>query len=64
MFVISSINCNLLNRREKIVIVSSQITSGDSFADSELLHIFEKILEHNTELKKDDTLDFWYEITN
>ena len=42
--------------------MSSQATSVDSFADCELLHIFEKIVENNTELKKDDVLDFWYEI--
>ena len=48
--------------KRKIVLVSSQTTSVDSFADSELLHIFEMILEYNTELKKDDVWDFWYEI--
>ena len=48
--------------KKRIVLVSSQMTSVDSFANSELLHIFEKILEHNAELKKDDVLDFWYEI--
>ena len=50
------------SEKKKIVLVSSQTKSVDSFADSELLHIFEKILEYNTELKKDDALDFWYEI--
>ena len=50
------------SEKKKIVLVSSQTKSVDSFADSELLRIFEKILEHNTELKKDDALDFWYEI--
>ena len=49
------------SEKKKIVLVSSQTKSVDSFADSELLRIFEKILEHNTELKKDDALDFWYE---
>ena len=48
--------------KRKIVLVSSQTTSVDSFADSELLHLFETILEYNTKLKKDETLDFWYEI--
>ncbi len=50
------------SEKKKIVLVSSQATSVDSFADCELLHIFEKIVENNTELKKDDVLDFWYEI--
>ena len=50
------------SEKKRIILVSSQTTYVDSFADSELLHIFEKILEHNTELKKDDVLDFWYEI--
>ena len=50
------------SEEKKIVLVSSQTKSVDSFADSELLRILEKILEHNTELKKDDVLDFWYEI--
>ena len=48
--------------KRKIVLVSSQTTSVDSFEDSELLHLFETILKFNTKLKKDDTLDFWYEI--
>ena len=48
--------------KRKIVIVSSQTTSVDSFEDSELLHLFETILKFNAKLKKDDTLDFWYEI--
>ena len=52
------------SEKKKIVLVSSQATSVDSFADCELLHIFEKIVENNTELKKDDVLDFWYEIEN
>ena len=50
------------SEKKKIVLVSSQATSVDSFADCELLHIFEKIVENNTELKKDDVVDFWYEI--
>lgn len=48
--------------KKKIILVSSQTTSVDSFGNCELLHIFETILEYNTELIKDDTLDFWYEI--
>lgn len=47
--------------KKKIIIVSSQTTSIDSFEDSELLHIFETILEYNTELKKEEDLEFWYE---
>ena len=50
------------SEKKKIVLVSSQTKSVDSFADSELLHLFETILEYNTKLKKDETLDFWYEI--
>ena len=46
---------------KKIVLVSSQTTSVDSFANCELLHIFETILEYNSELIKDDDFDFWYE---
>ena len=49
--------------KKKIILVSSQTTSVDSFANCELIHIFEKILEYNTELIKDDTSDFWYEIS-
>lgn len=48
--------------KQKIVLVSSQATPVDSFANCELLHLFETILENNTQLTKDDTLDFWYEI--
>ena len=48
--------------KKKIVFVSSQSTSIDSFDNCELLHLFETILEYNTDLTKDDTLDFWYEI--
>ena len=48
--------------KKKIVFVSSQATSIDSFSNCELLQLFETILEYNTDLIKDDTLDFWYEI--
>lgn len=50
--------------KKKLVFVSSQATSVDSFANCELLPLFETILEYNTDLTKDDTLDFWYEIKN
>ena len=46
---------------KKIVLVSSQPTSVESFANCELLHMFETILEYNTELTKDNDFDFWYE---
>jgi hypothetical protein len=48
--------------KKKIIFVSSQATSIDSFSNCELLQLFETILEYNTDLIKDDTLDFWYEI--
>lgn len=49
---------------KKIVLVSSQATSVDSFANCELLNIFETILEYNAQLIKDDDFDFWYESKN
>ena len=48
--------------KKKIIFVSSQATSIDSFSNCELLQLFETILEYNTDLIKEDTLDFWYEI--
>ena len=48
--------------KKKIIFISSQATSIDSFSNCELLQLFETILEYNTDLIKDDTLDFWYEI--
>ena len=48
--------------KKKIIFVSSQATSINSFSNCELLQLFETILEYNTDLIKDDTLDFWYEI--
>ena len=48
--------------KKKIIFVSSQATSIDSFSNCELLQLFGTILEYNTDLIKDDTLDFWYEI--
>lgn len=34
----------------------------ESFCDSELYNLFETVLEYNMELKKDDKLDFCYEL--
>ena len=48
--------------KKKIIFVSSQATFIDSFSNCELLQLFETILEYNTDLIKDDTLDFGYEI--
>ena len=48
--------------KKKIVLVSSQTISVDTFANCELLHIFETIFQYNTDLIKDDALEFWYEI--
>lgn len=36
--------------------------SISSFSDSELYSMFETIVQHNSELKKDDELDFSYEL--
>ena len=47
--------------KKKIILVSSQTTSVDSFANCKLLHMFETILEYNSELIKNDEFDFWYE---
>lgn len=46
---------------KKIILVSSQTESVDSFADSDLLLIFETILECNTDLRKYDGFDYLYE---
>lgn len=48
-------------KNSKIILVSSSTVHVNDFSDSELLPLFETILQYNTELKKDDTLDFWYE---
>lgn len=45
----------------KVVLVSSLNTRQDAFSDSDLLDLFETILENNPNLIKDDKLDFWYE---
>ena len=45
----------------KVVLVSSSNTREDAFSDSDLLDLFETILENNPNLIKDDKLDFWYE---
>lgn len=47
--------------RRKIVLVSSSDTPVDLFSNSELCTLFDAVLKCNTELKKDDTIDFWYE---
>lgn len=48
--------------KKKIFLVSSSTTPVDNFSNSDLLYLFETILEYNPKLKKDDTFDFWYEI--
>ena len=48
--------------KKRILIISPTIIRGNKFSDSELLPLFDTILSHNTALKKNDTLDFWYEI--
>lgn len=47
--------------KKKIVLVSSQTTSIDSFSDCNLLHLFETILQYNSQLIKDNDCDYWYE---
>ncbi len=47
--------------KKKTVFVSFSTKSIDHFSECELLSLFETILEYNPTLKKDDTLDFWYE---
>ena len=49
---------------KKIVLFSASMKDGKSFADSELLHLFETVLEHNLHLHKNDEIDFWYEVKN
>ena len=49
---------------KKIVLFSASMKDGKSFADSELLHLFETVLEHNSHLHKNDEIDFWYEVKN
>ena len=47
--------------KKKVILVSSSAEPVENFSGSELFPLFETVLENNTELKKDDTLDFWYE---
>ena len=49
-------------KKSKIILISSSVQSVDDFSESELLSLFETILEHNPKLKKDDTLNYWYEL--
>lgn len=48
-------------QKTKVVFVSTSIDSTECFADSELFPLFETILHYNPQLKKDDTIEFWYE---
>lgn len=50
--------------KKKIVLVSSQTTSIDSFSDCDLLHLFETILKYSSDLIKDKDFDYWYESNN
>lgn len=47
--------------KKKIVLVSSQATSVNSFANCELRCLFETILKYNPELIKNNDIDYWYE---
>lgn len=47
---------------KKIVLFSAPMKDGKNFADSELLYLFETVLEHNSRLYKNDEIDFWYEL--
>ena len=48
--------------KKRILIISPTIIRGNKFSDSELFSLFETVVENNTALKKNDTLDFWYGI--
>lgn len=48
--------------KKKIVLFSISIKDGKNFADSELLHLFETILDNNDHLHKDENYAFWYEM--
>lgn len=48
--------------KRTITLASPSIRKIKSFSDSELLPLFETVLEYNTELKKSDVLEFCYEI--
>ena len=47
---------------KKIVLFSAPMKDRKNFADSELLYLFETVLEHNSRLYKNDKIDFWYEL--
>ena len=47
---------------KKIVLFSPSSKNITNFSQSSLLSLFETVLECNPRLKKDETLDFWYEI--
>lgn len=49
------------SEKDKLFFVSSSTESVACFSKCDLFPLFEKILEWNPQLKKDDTLDFWYE---
>lgn len=51
-----------IDSEKTITLVSSSNKNMKCFSDSEIYPLFETILEYNPELKKDDTLDFAYEI--
>ena len=51
-------------QKKKIVLFSAPMKDGKNFADSELLYLFETVLEHNSHLHKNDEIDFWYEVKN
>lgn len=48
--------------KKKVTLVSFSTKPIDNFSECDLLSLFETILTHNPTLKKDDTLDFWYEV--
>ena len=47
---------------KKIVLFSPSSKNITDFSQSSLLSLLETVLECNPSLKKDETLDFWYEI--
>lgn len=50
------------NGRKTIELMSSSNNSIKSFSDSELLSLFEDVLENNPQLLKSDMRDFWYKV--
>ena len=51
-------------QKKKIVLFSAVMKDGKGFADSELLHLFETVLENNDHLHKGENYAFWYEVKN